>query len=54
MKTNCFAWTSILILLTTVLVLCGCLGRSPQTKFYLLHSVDSLEATEVVKSKDDL
>ena len=54
MKTNCFAWTSILILLTTVLVLCGCLGRSPQTKFYLLHSVDSPEATGVVKTKEGL
>ena len=54
MNTNCVARTSMLILLTTVMVLCGCLGRSPQTKFYLLHSVDSPEATGVVKAKEGL
>lgn len=54
MNTNCVARTSILILLTTLLVLCGCLGRSPQTKFYRLHTLDSLEATEVVKKREGL
>jgi hypothetical protein len=54
MNTNCVARTYILILLATGLVLCGCLGRSPQTKFYLLHTLDSLEATEVVKTKEGL
>ncbi len=54
MNTNCVARTYILTLLTTVLVLCGCLGRSPQTKFYLLHTLDSPEATELVKGKEGL
>lgn len=54
MNANCFARTAIPILLTTLLLLWGCLGRSPQTKFYLLYPSSSLEATEVVTTEEDL
>ena len=54
MKTNCVARTYIPILLATVLMLCGCLGRSPQTKFYLLYPSPSPKATEVVTAQKDL
>jgi uncharacterized lipoprotein YmbA len=35
-------------------MLCGCLGRSPQTKFYLLYPSPSLEAKEVATTEEDL
>jgi uncharacterized lipoprotein YmbA len=54
MNANYFARTAIPILLTTLLLLCGCFGRSPQTKFYLLYSIPSPEATEVVRTEKDL
>lgn len=54
MNVICFARTAIPLLLTTTLVLCGCLGRSPQTKFYLLYPSPSQEPTEVVTTQKDL
>jgi len=54
MKSNCSVRIAIPILLTTTLVLCGCLGRSPQTKFYLLYPSPTLEATEVVTTEENL
>jgi uncharacterized lipoprotein YmbA len=54
MNANCFVRTSLPILLTATLVLCGCLGRSPQTKFYLLYIIPSPEITEVVTTQKDL
>lgn len=54
MNANCFTRTAIPILLTTLLILWGCLGRSPQTKFYLLYSIPSPEAQEVGTTEKDL
>ena len=54
MNANCSVRIAIPILLTTTLMLCGCLGRSPQTKFYLLYPSPSLEAKEVVTTEEDL
>ena len=54
MNANYSVRTTIPVLLTTILLLCGCLGRSPQTKFYLLYSTPSPEATEVVTTETDL
>jgi uncharacterized lipoprotein YmbA len=54
MNINCSVRIAIPILLTATQLLCGCLGRSPQTKFYLLYSPPSPEATEVVTAEKDL
>ena len=54
MNANCSVRIVIPILLTITLLLCGCLGRSPQTKFYLLYPSPSLDATEVVTTEEDL
>ena len=54
MNANCYVRIALPILLTTTLMLCGCLGSSPQTKFYLLYPSPSLEAKEVVTTEEDL
>ena len=54
MNANYFARYPILILVVTLLVLCGCLGRSQPTRFYLLHPTLSLQTGEEVPAKEGL
>ena len=50
----CFVRPKILILLATLMMLCGCLGRSQQTKFYLLQPTLSLQTGKAVPAKEGL
>ena len=54
MDTKCRAWVTLGIFLATVMVLCGCLGRSQPTKFYLLQSIPSPQTGEMVTANEGL
>ena len=54
MNANCFVRPTILILVVTLLVLSGCLGRSQPTRFYLLPPTLSLQTGETVPAKEGL
>ena len=54
MNANCFVQAKILILVATLMVLCGCLGRSQPTRFYLLQPTLSLQEGRAVSAKEGL
>lgn len=54
MNANCFVRPKILILVATLMVLCGCLGRSQPTRFYLLQPTLSLQEGRAVSAKEGL
>ena len=54
MNANCFVQAKILILVATLIVLCGCLGRSQPTRFYLLQPTLSLQTGKAVPAKEGL
>jgi uncharacterized lipoprotein YmbA len=54
MKVNYCARFTMLLLVTTLMVLCGCLGRSQPTRFYLLRPTLSLQTREMLSPKEGL
>lgn len=54
MAANCFSRSRILFLLTALVLLGGCLGRSQATRFYLLHATPGLETAAMAPASENL